>query len=103
MTKLMQAAIILASSDGISTPLVACYPLFIAASGLWFRVPLVWFATALSAVSFLTVVVKTHVFHPDIQNRFDFHFVFLTCELVLGFIIAHQVRRVRTLSRYADK
>ncbi len=77
------------------------YPLLIAAAGLFFLVRLVLFTTALSLVSFAVLIVM----RPEIVEAERPHYliIFAAVLAVLGLIIAHQVYRVRALSRYYEQ
>ena len=75
------------------------YPVLIAASGLWFRVPLVWFTTALSVVAFICLRFLTVLGHdhwvPDQHPN-----IVLAALVVTGFVVARQVKRLWALSTY---
>lgn len=78
------------------------YPLLIAGSGLWFQVPLVWFTTAMAELGFgvlLWVAAPVQLFHRQPHHPI----LVAVCLAVLGFIVAHQVQRVRVLSRYYEQ
>jgi serine/threonine-protein kinase len=80
-------------------PLVIGYPLLIAASGLFFRVRLVWFTTFVAIVSY-SVLVFTGV---ELHDPPHYALIFAAALAVVGFIMAYQVERVRILSRYYDQ
>jgi serine/threonine-protein kinase len=84
------------------SPLLVGYPLLIAASGLWLRVRLVWFTTAIAAAAYLLLVFG---FSPyGISSHEPHHrLIFLVALPVLGFIIAYHVQRARALSRYYEQ
>jgi mannose/fructose/N-acetylgalactosamine-specific phosphotransferase system component IIC len=78
------------------------YPILIALSGLWFQVDVVWFTTGFVEAAFLFLL--WHSFPRDKLQQEPHHAVlFLVCMAVLGFSMAHQVRRMRLLSRYYDQ
>ncbi len=79
-----------------AAPLVVGYPALIAASGLWSRVGLVWLTTALSAVGFTTLTVAMPAPFRHFPN------VVLATMLITGYLVAQQVRRLRTLSSYYE-
>jgi eukaryotic-like serine/threonine-protein kinase len=92
----------------VETTLLVGYPLLIAASGLWWRVNLVWITTALamSAYSWLYIDAALR-WHdgwvswspsPDLQHSN----VFLAGLLLTGYVVARQVRRILLLSRYYE-
>ncbi len=93
--------VLLIIDEAINTPFLIAYPCLIAASGLWFRVALVWFTTFLSVLSYAVLVVRyllqDHTIEKPHQNA-----IFIVALFTLGFIIAYQVRRVRALSRYYE-
>ena len=91
---------ILWSSQSPSSPLVSCYFLLIAASGFWYRVPLVWFVTATAMASYTGFSVAATQWIREGQKTIDQHAITLICLAVLGFMIGHKVRRVGRLSRY---
>src|SRR5438128_2477962 len=45
----------------LTSPLLVCYALFIAASGLWFRVRLVWLTTALSTAGYVSLLIDAQL------------------------------------------
>jgi serine/threonine-protein kinase len=83
------------------SPLVIGYPFFIAASGLWTRVRLVWITTAFSVLGYAGLVIHERwtTGQPEWLHR---HLVFMAALLVLGFVTAYQVQRIRALSRYYE-
>ena len=88
-----------------STLLVG-YPLMIAASGLWFRVGLVWFTTALATLGYLVIYCGsafdwTQPF-PTWAKREDLQYpnIFIACLILTGFVVARQVKRILALGRY---
>jgi serine/threonine-protein kinase len=85
----------------IHTPLLVGFPILIATSGLWFRVPLVWFTTGICVLGY--GVIMAYELLVEEKIRAPHHEVMFEVALVaLGFVIAHQVQRVRALSRYYD-
>jgi serine/threonine-protein kinase len=77
------------------------YPLLIAAAGLFFLVKLVLFTTILSLAAFAVLLLA----RPEIVQAERPHYlvIFAAVLAVLGLIIAHQVYRVRALSRYYEQ
>jgi hypothetical protein len=47
--------ILLVAAD-VPTPVVIGYPLMVAAAGLWFRVPLVWYTAAGCVISYIVLL-----------------------------------------------
>jgi serine/threonine-protein kinase len=82
-------------------PLVIGYPLLVAASGLWFQEKLVAFATALALISYGALIWL----QPAEAAAEPVHYplIFAAALIVLGFIVAYQIRRVRVLSRYFEQ
>ncbi len=95
------------AGSGIASPILIGYPLLIAASGLWFRVPLVWFMTALSMLAYFVLMIDLH-FHPGRYAESGpihtgRHLLYLLALAILGGITAYQVSRVLALSRYYER
>jgi hypothetical protein len=83
------------------SPIVVGYPFFIAASGLWMRLRLVWMTTAFSVLGYAGLVVHERSASAE-PEWFHRHLIFMAALIVLGFIMAYQVQRVRALSRYYE-
>ena len=94
-------------ADGAASPLLIGYPLLVVAAGLWFRVRLVWFMTALSVLSYLVLVVDCFTRRPELRIGSDLHsddFIYFVVGLIaMGASVAYQVERVRALSRYYER
>lgn len=94
-------------ADGAASPLLIGYPLLVVAAGLWFRVRLVWFMTALSVLSYLVLVVDCFTRRPELKSGSDLHsddFIYFVVGLIaMGAAVAYQVERVRALSRYFER
>jgi len=80
-------------------PLVVVYPMLIAASGLFFQESLVLFMTSVSLVSYAAFLWMC----PDEAVRAHYPMIFAAILIVIGVVISHQVRRLRTLSRHFDR
>jgi serine/threonine-protein kinase len=98
---------ILLIADGVASPLIACYPMLVVGSGLWFRVRFVSFMTALCLVSYGCLIFDFYTFRSPafrldraFADRPDRHVIFIVMLVVLGSLVAYLVHRVRTLSRY---
>jgi serine/threonine-protein kinase len=93
--------IIVYISDTYAGPVLVGFPALIVAAGLWFRVRLVWFATGLTfiAYSILAIITTTRQQWADNPHHF---LIFLTALIIIGFMVAYQVQRVRVLSRYYE-
>jgi hypothetical protein len=94
-------------ADGAASPLLIGYPLLVVAAGLWFRVRLVWFMTALSVLSYLVLVVDCFTTRPWLKTGSDLHsddFIYFVVGLIaMGAAVAYQIERVRVLSRYYER
>jgi tRNA A-37 threonylcarbamoyl transferase component Bud32 len=84
------------------SPLVVAFPLLIATAGLWFRVRLVWFSTALAAVAY-TLLTATAQPPSEEGGLWHHHLIFVAALLMVGTVTAYQVWRVRALSRYYER
>jgi hypothetical protein len=97
---------ILFIGDGPASPLLISFPLLVVGAGLWFRVRLVWFMTALTSLAYIGLVVHYHLRRPELKQAFplnhDDHIYFVAGLIVMGTVVAYQVQRVRALSRYYD-
>jgi hypothetical protein len=92
---------VLVTAEDLATPVVICYALFVAASGLWFRVSLVWYSTVLSALGYSALLWETWMRGAD-TGRPHHHVIYLISLAVLGYVVAYQVQRVRVLSQYYE-
>ncbi len=77
-------------------PLVIGYPLLIAASGLWFRVRLVYLTTALSLVGYglLNLLIA------DPSQPLHYRLIFAAGLTITGIVVAYPIERIRALSQY---
>jgi serine/threonine-protein kinase len=93
------------------TTLLVGYPLMIAASGLWWRVHLVWITTALATASFLWLYLDAaiawnggHVaWRPRPSPDLQFANIFAAALVLTGFVVARQVKRILLLSQYYEQ
>jgi serine/threonine-protein kinase len=83
------------------SPIVIGYPFFIAAAGLWTRVRLVWITTVFSVLGYAGLVLHERMASTE-PEWFHRHLIFMASLVVLGFVMAYQVQRVRALSRYYE-
>jgi serine/threonine-protein kinase len=89
---------LLCMAAGDISPLLIGYGLLIVASGLFFRVNLVWFTTLACVISYgVLLLVRAEVADP-----WHYPLIFAGGLAVLGFMVAYQVQRVRALSRYYE-
>jgi serine/threonine-protein kinase len=92
----------------VETTLLVAYPLLIAASGLWWRVHLVWITTIMAMMAFgglyldaalwwrdgrLAWRPSPNLIHPNI---------FIAGLALTGFVVARQVHRILALGRYYE-
>ena len=94
---------VLAQSAAAPGPLLVGYALLIAASGLFFRVRLVWFMTLSCVLGYavlLGVRQRLHAVALDEDVPWQYPILFAVVLAVLGMVIAYQVFRVRVLNRY---
>ena len=93
--------IILRLLNAAESVLVVGYPLLIAASGLWFRVRLVWFTTLLAEAAYAALALdawsRGALTHEDSWPN-----IFMAALAVTGFVVAHQVKRLWALSYYYE-
>jgi len=89
-------------SEGLGTPLPVGYPVLVAGSGLWFRVRLVWWTTALAEVGYGLLVLDELGRRGGLANP-HYHVIFAVALAVLGLVMAYQVKRVRALSRWYEQ
>jgi hypothetical protein len=93
---------VLIVDEAFYSSLTLTYGWFIAGSGLWYRVRLVWFATACACVGYLVLVLwgmSTQGLGASPQH----HLIVLAGLGILGWMVATQVERVRALSRYYER
>jgi eukaryotic-like serine/threonine-protein kinase len=89
----------LCMADSPLGPLLIGYPLLVAASGLFFRVRLVLFTTAVSLAAFIVLMLL----RPEEAHPPQHPLIYGVTLVVIGLVVAHQVHRVRALSRYYDR
>ncbi len=93
----------------VETTLLVGYPLLIAASGLWWKVSLVWITTGLAMLGYLWLYIDAALlrgspdhwsWHPsaDLQHPN----IFLAALLLTGYVVARQVKRILMLSQYYE-
>jgi predicted Ser/Thr protein kinase len=92
----------------VDSSLLVGYPLMIAASGLWFRVNVVWFTTGLSIACYLLLYVDSALHRipipPELAIRENWQYpnIFVASLALTGFVIARQVKRILALSQYYE-
>jgi eukaryotic-like serine/threonine-protein kinase len=87
--------------DALESSLVVGFALLIAASGLWSSVRLVWFTTGLSMICYAIIAIDSNNLHPWVHKQYPN--AFLAALVVTGFVVARQVRRMGSLSRYYEQ
>jgi eukaryotic-like serine/threonine-protein kinase len=83
------------------SPLTAVYPVLIAASGLWSKVRVVAFTTALAMIGYVVLIAESWAKGRPIGYRYA-HIDFIAALALMALITAHQVRRVRALGSLID-
>lgn len=83
----------------VNSALVASYALAIAGAGLWFRERLVWLVTTTSVVGYAVLVADGYLHNLPMPPP-HWHLIFVTLLVVLGWIVAYQVNRIRKLGRH---
>jgi serine/threonine-protein kinase len=91
------------------TTLLVGYPLLIAASGLWWRVRLVWITTILATIAYSWLYIDAALVwkagrlawvpSPDLQHPN----IFVAGLLLTGYVVARQVKRILLLSEYYER
>ena len=94
---LLTAAVVV--SGWTNGTLLVVYPLLIAASGLWFRVPLVWLMTLACEAAFVTLLIL----QPALGDPWHHALLVVVVLLMTGAATAFQVNRVRALSRCYER
>ena len=92
--------LILWQLDAISSSMIVGYPLVVAASGLWFRVRLVWLTTALAEFGYGLILADCWV--RGTLGRNDHPNIVMACIAITGFVVARQVKRLLLLSSYYE-
>ena len=80
-------------------PLLVGYSVLIVASGMWARVRLVIFTTFVTTSGYVVLLVSRPEQMVSTPHFCLFHVLGL---VVIGCVVAAQVRRIRSLSRYYD-
>ncbi|HEX4142180.1 MAG TPA: serine/threonine-protein kinase [Pirellulales bacterium] len=90
---------LLAMADEPLGPLVISYPLVLVAAGLWFSVRLVAVTTLAELASYAGLLIL----RPEGFGPMHYRLIFGVSLAVIGWIVAYQVHRLRTLSRYFER
>ncbi len=92
----------------VETTLLVGYPLLIAASGLWWRVPLVWITTVMATVAFSGLYFDAALWWQDGQISWRpspelvHPNIFIAGLVLTGFVVVRQIKRIMALSRYYE-
>jgi serine/threonine-protein kinase len=89
---------LLTLDESHETPLVLVYGLFVAASGVWLRVRLVWLST-LAAVAGYAALVGGAAARGAMTEAPHHHLIAIFTLVATGAVVAYQVRRTKQLSR----
>ncbi len=100
-TDIVLLTVILNVLDAIHSALVVGYPLLIAASGLWFRVRLVWITTVLAMLAYWLLYQEAAA-RGAVTPMDQWPNIFVAALAVTGFVVAHQVKRIWALSLYYE-
>jgi eukaryotic-like serine/threonine-protein kinase len=109
--KLFEQILTSSSSEAevhVETTLLVGYPLLIAASGLWWRVNLVWITTALAMAAYVWLYLDAALgwrsgrFSWNPSSDLQHPNIFLAALFLTGYVVARQVRRILLLSRYYE-
>jgi serine/threonine-protein kinase len=87
--------------DAVYSPVLIAFSLYIVASGLWFRVGLVWFTTGMAIAGYLVLVGEAAT-RDALGPNPHFHIHHVVGLVALGLMVSYQVQRVRALSRYYE-
>ena len=112
VTKLLETKAISSASGlpyvDVETTLLVGYPLLIAASGLWWRVHLVWITTIMALAAFAGLYVDAALWwrdnhlawrpSPDLLHPN----IFAAGLALTGYVVARQVNRILALGRYYE-
>lgn len=94
--------------DRFESTLLVGYPLLIAASGLWWRVRLVWITTMLAIAAYGVLYLDSSlsweagVLHWREPEQLRYANIFMAGLFLTGYIVARQVRRILALGRYYE-
>lgn len=91
----------------VESTLLIGYPLLIAASGLWFRINLVWFTTAGAIAGYLLLYAHsaidwTRPFPTWTGEKLQYPNIYVAGLLITGFVVARQLKRTLALGRYYE-
>lgn len=76
--------------------LLVSYSAIIVAAGMWFQVPIVWYATCLSLAAYALLLTL----RPEESSPPHYPIMFAVLHSVIGIMTAYQIHRVRVLNRF---
>jgi serine/threonine-protein kinase len=94
-------ALLLIAQSFVS-PVVILYPTLIAASGFWFRVPLVATTTVVSLLGYVVLLLEARLFHAQSVPSHR-HLLAVVAMIVTGLAVAYLVNRVNALTRFYER
>jgi serine/threonine-protein kinase len=97
-TDTMLLTLLLSDANGPTSYLLIAYAFLIAASGLFFQVVLVVVATLMCIAGFAVYLV----FQPADVDYPHYAVIYSVVLGLIGYVVAHQVHRVRVLNRYYE-
>ena len=91
----------------VESSLLVGYPLMIAASGLWFRINLVWFTTGLAVACYLILYCNSAIdwsqpFPTWTSDELQYPNIYIACLALTGFVVVRQVKRTLALGQYYE-
>lgn len=89
---------VLSIAEGPIGTLLVGYPTLVVAAGMWFRVNLVWFMTCGTLISYAVLLF----IRPEAATPPHYPVLYAAVLCVIGYMVAHQIQRVRALSRFYE-
>ncbi len=92
----------------VESTLLVGYPLLIAASGLWFRIRMVWFTTGLAVACYLVLYFDSAIDWSQPlptwvpQDDLQYPNIYVAGLVITGFVVARQVKRTLALGQYYE-
>jgi len=83
--------------QALQSPLIAMYPVYVAASGLWLRVRLVVLTTVMAVVGYGCLIFDAMHRQADLLWPPHWHIIVLAMVILTGFIVSYLVHRVHVL------
>ncbi len=101
-TEIVLFTAILRIRDNPSSAVVIVYALLIAAAGLWSRVRLVWWATALAEAAYAALVLDAFARGRALGAANNVNIV-MGVLAITGFVVAQHVKRIWAISSYYEQ